>query len=154
MAAISVRIANEAIDADAEIAAFRSSCAASGGLAFFVGQVRADGGAATSLALEHYPGHTEREIEKLCETAARRWTLDALNVIHRVGEMSAGEAIVLVSAASPHRRAAFLAVDFLMDYLKSEAPLWKRESSGEGWRWVEPRAEDYTDKARWRKEGA
>lgn len=154
MTRISVRIAREAFDPEAEFAAFRSASTSSGGFALFIGQVRPDAGAATSLVLEHYPGHTEREIEKLCETAARRWTLDALDVIHRVGEMRAGEAIVLVSAASAHRRAAFEAVDFLMDYLKSEAPLWKRECSGEGWRWIEPRAEDYADKARWRKEGA
>jgi molybdopterin synthase catalytic subunit len=145
---MSVRISKTPIDPDAEGASFRRQFERSGGIVLFIGQVRGDS-ASIRLSLEHYPGHTERCIERFAAEARARWPLDGLRIVHRVGEMAPGEAIVFVAAAAAHRRDAFAAVDFLMDYLKSEAPFWKREFDGGAWRWVEPRAEDYADIARW-----
>ena len=147
----SIRIVGEAFDPEGEIARFRRRCDGAGAIASFVGQVRGESGAALRLALEHYPGYTERAVAAHCAQAGRRWALEALAVVHRVGEMAPGEAIVLVAAAARHRRDAFSAVDFLMDHLKADAPFWKRELHAAGWRWIEPRAEDRDDIARWRK---
>jgi len=147
-----VRIAEAPIDADMELARFRRRYDAAGAVASFVGHVRADRGAATRLVLEHYAGFTERAIGRFVSEAVRRWSIEGALVIHRVGEMSPGEAIVVVAAAAPHRRDVFEAVDFLMDFLKSEAPFWKREFDGTAWRWIEPTARDYKDKARWSAE--
>lgn len=149
MAAASVTITAEPFDPEKESASFRRQFDRAGGIVLFVGQVRAEAGHATRLALEHYPGYTERQIARLCGEAAKRWVIDGARVIHRVGEMAPGEAIVLVAAAAAHRRDAFETVDFLMDYLKSGAPFWKREFDGRAWRWIEPRAQDHRDKTRW-----
>ena len=94
---------------------------------------------------------TERGIEKAMTEAEARWPLMAIKVIHRTGEMAPGEAIVFVATASAHRRAAFEAADFLMDYLKTEAVFWKKEATPEGEHWIEPRSQDYEDRARWAK---
>jgi molybdopterin synthase catalytic subunit len=104
------------------------------------------------LLLEHYPGFAEAEIELHVKTALERWPLEDVLVIHRVGELRPGDTIVFVAAASRHRRAAFETVDFLMDYLKSEAPFWKRETTPDGAAWIEPRTEDHRDRARWHAE--
>ena len=103
----------------------------------------------SALTLQHYPGMTERGIGDIVAGAADRWPLEAVLVIHRVGDLSALEPIVLVVTASQHRRAAFEAADFLMDYLKSRALFWKSETGVDGKRWIEPRADDYADAARW-----
>ena len=115
-----------------------------GALATFVGYCRSSSetGAVSQLDLDHYPGFTESEINRLAQQTARRHGLDALLVIHRVGAIAPGEAIVLVAALSAHRAAAFTAVAELMDYLKTDAPLWKRESGSGGSRWIEPTAKD------------
>ena len=121
-----------------------------GAVAAFVGRTRRDGG--EGLDLEAYAGFTEGEIRRHAEEARRRFGLLAVEVTHRVGRVGPGEPIVQVLTAAAHRRAAFEACDFLMDYLKSAAPLWKREWSAEGPRWVEPTSDDVKRRARW--EGA
>ena len=104
-----------------------------------------------ALTLEHYPGMAEAEIARHAETAMSRWPLTGLSVIHRVGRITAGENIVLVLAASAHRQAAFQAAEFLMDYLKANAPFWKREESPKGANWIEAHGRDDAAAARWTK---
>ena len=111
----------------------------------------ASSGAVRALTLQAYSPMTERGIETAMAEARERWPLMALKVIHRTGEMAPGEAIVFVAAASIHRRAAFEAADFLMDYLKTEAVFWKKEATATGEHWIEPRSQDYQDRARWAK---
>ena len=140
-----VRITPQAFDPQAEIAAFAHGRHDAGALVSFVGTCRSDtGGAAVDeLRIDHYPGFTEKEIARLAEDASRRFNCPNLLVVHRVGVIRPGEAIVLVAALSTHRSDAFEAVRILMDYLKTDAPLWKKESGPGGARWIEPRAEDY-----------
>lgn len=116
-----------------------------GALASFVGYCRgqANDGVVIALELQHYPGFTETEIGRLAQQVSSKHALTALLVVHRVGVIPAGEAIVLVAAQSAHRTAAFAAVEEMMDYLKTDAPLWKRESGASGARWIEPTSEDH-----------
>ena len=123
-----------------------------GAVATFTGLARAEAGSTAILELEAYPGFTEREIQKIADQARRRFELDDVLVRHRVGKIAPGEAIVFVATAAKHRRAAFEACDFLMDYLKSRAPFWKKEHGPDGERWIEPRPEDHADIARWDEE--
>lgn len=127
---------------------FRKSIGDAGAIVAFTGVVRGDDNV-TTLTLSHYPEFTDSQITQIVETASARWPLTAVSIIHRAGEMTPGEPIVFVATASAHRRAAFEAADFLMDYLKSEAPFWKQERRGDVQEWIEPRREDITDKARW-----
>jgi molybdopterin synthase catalytic subunit len=120
-----------------------------GAVATFTGIARAEKGETDILELEAYPGFTEAQIGKIGEEARRRWSLDDLMIVHRVGRIAPGQPIVFVATAAGHRRAAFEACDFLMDYLKSRAPFWKKEHGPAGARWIEPRPEDYADAARW-----
>src|SRR4029079_13290040 len=140
-----VRIAPDPFDPQAEIAAFTHLRDDAGALASFVGYCRAstDGVAVNELRIDHYPGFSEKEIARLGEKPARRFDCPDLLVIHRVGVIRPGEAIVLVAALAIHRAHAFEAVRVLMDYLKPDAPLWKKETGPAGARWVEPRPEDY-----------
>jgi len=127
-----------------------------GGVCTFVGEVRGDAndaGGVEALELSHYAPLTLAGIEALADRALERFDLMGVLIVHRVGLMRPGEPIVLVSAAARHRRAAIDAVDFAMDHLKSDAWFWKREQRGGEWRWIEPRAEDHADLARW-SEGA
>lgn len=119
-----------------------------GALASFVGVVR--GGEATLLELEHHPGMTEKSISVMVDSAEERWNLLGVTVIHRIGALRPGEDIVLVLVASAHRKDALEACDFLMDYLKTEAVLWKREYQGDTAHWVESTEEDYARKSRWK----
>lgn len=128
---------------------FREMVGDVGAIASFAGYVRGEAGAVETLRLSHYPGMTEAEIERMIETALSRWDITSCHITHRVGDMAAGEAIVYVTAASAHRRDAFQAVDFMMDYLKSEAPFWKQELGPSGAVWIEPREQDKTDIKRW-----
>ncbi len=114
-----------------------------GAIASFVGYCRSADGAVDTLELQHYPGFTEIEVERLAGQVAQRHALQDLLVIHRVGAIGAGEPIVLVAAMSAHRAAAFAAVSEMMDYLKTDAPFWKRETGSAGARWIEPTALDY-----------
>ena len=145
-----VRIAPQAFDPQAEIAAFTHLRDDAGALASFVGYCRAatDGVAVNELRIDHYPGFSEKEIARLAEETALRFDCPDLLVVHRVGVIRPGEAIVLVAALSTHRANAFKAVETLMDYLKTDAPLWKKESGPQGARWIEPRAEDHARRAK------
>ena len=120
-----------------------------GGLASFVGRVRGEKGDVTGLFLESYPGVTEAGIQTAIDTALKRWALVDSLVIHRVGMMNPGDPIVMVITAAEHRRPAFEACDFLMDYLKTDAVFWKKQTNLTGDKWIEPRAEDYSDRDRW-----
>jgi molybdopterin synthase catalytic subunit len=144
-----VRLQTDPFEPGAELSAFCAGRTESGAVASFVGIARGEGGAATALELEAYPGFTEAEIGKVVEVAMRRFALHDALVIHRHGPIAPGEPIVMVATASAHRREAFEACDFLMDYLKSRAPFWKKEHGPAGARWVEPTARDLDDIARW-----
>jgi molybdopterin synthase catalytic subunit len=146
-----VRLLDRPFDPAAETARFAAAHREAGGIASFIGQVRAGqgGDAVQALELSHYPPLTLPGMEALAAAAAERWPLDGVLIVHRTGRLGPGEPIVLVAAAARHRRAAFSAVDFAMDHLKSEAWFWKRELTARGWRWIEPRAEDHADRARW-----
>lgn len=141
-------VSDAPFDPEAAHRKFRVSLPECGAITAFTGVVRAGGGV-TALCLSHYPGMTEAQIKTIMDEAKTRWALSGLCVIHRVGEMEPGEPIVFVAAASDHRRASFQAADFVMDYLKSEAPFWKREQCGDTSQWIEPRDADIKDKQRW-----
>lgn len=143
-----IRILAAPFDPAAEIAGFTAAMPDAGGIVSFLGQVR-HGGGVEALEIRHYEPMTLPGFRGLADTAMRRWPLDGLMIVHRVGEMAPGDPIVLVAAASRHRRAAFAATDFVMDHLKGDSWLWKRERTAEGWRWIEPRDEDHSDRARW-----
>lgn len=144
-----IRIQQEDFDLNDEIDALTDGRTDIGGVASFVGVVRGDDDL-QSLTLEHYPGMTEREIASHVEEAAKRWPLLGATIIHRVGTLKPGERIVLVVTASSHRGAAFEACEFLMDYLKTRAPFWKREDRGGESAWVEARASDDEAAKRWK----
>jgi molybdopterin synthase catalytic subunit len=122
-----------------------------GAIASFVGICRAanDGANVLGMELEHYPGMTERALAKIVQAACARWALQDVTVIHRFGTLRPGEGIVLVLTASAHRADAFAACEFIMDYLKTEAPFWKKETTQLGDRWVEARASDTVARERW-----
>lgn len=143
-----IRLAGEAFDSGAEIAAFTAAHPAAGGVVSFLGQVRA-GEEVEALELRHYPPLTLPGMEALGAAVLGRWALDGLLIVHRHGQMAPGEPIVLVTAAARHRRDAFAAADFAMDHLKSDSWFWKREKRGGEWHWIEPRVEDHADLARW-----
>ena len=147
-----VVVSTHAFAPDQELASFTCGGEA-GAVASFVGYCRAEGGAVERLELEHYPGFTEAAIRQIAEAAFQRHGLIDLLVIHRVGTIAAGEAIVLVAASSAHRLNALTAVSEVMDYLKTEAPIWKKEVGKRGETWVEPELEDYRAAARWRDQG-
>jgi molybdopterin synthase catalytic subunit len=146
-----IRIQREPFDVPTETARITTGRADIGGVVTFTGLCRDEGGRLKALELEHYPGMAEEEIARVADQAAARWPLMGLTAIHRYGLIAPGEDIVLVIAASAHRRAAFEAADFLMDYLKTRAPFWKREHLIDGTigGWVEAKAEDDAAAARW-----
>ena len=143
-----VRLELAAFDPGAELAAFTAAHREAGGVVSFLGQVRVEGDV-EALELRHYGPLTLPGMEELAGTAEARWPLAGLLVIHRAGVMLPGDPIVLVAAAARHRRDAFAASEFVMDHLKSDSWFWKRECAGGTWRWIEPRAEDHADIARW-----
>lgn len=153
-AAISVRVQAEDFEAAREIAKLSEGRRDIGAVVTFTGLCRDEDGRLAALELEHYPGMAEAEIGRIAHEAAERWPLTGLTVIHRHGRIAPGSNIVLVVAASRHRRAAFEAADFLMDFLKTRAPFWKKEHlvDGEDAGWVEAKAEDDSDAARWVRE--
>jgi molybdopterin synthase catalytic subunit len=149
---VTVRIQTEDFDAGAEIAAIRRGNAAIGAVASFVGIVRDvnEGDPVSEMTLEHYPGMTEKSIEGIIEEARRRWDVIEALVVHRVGTLRPTDPIVFVVVASGHRGDAFAACEFIMDYLKTQAPFWKKERTGDATRWVEARASDDAAAERWR----
>ena len=146
---VSVRHAD--FDLSAEVAALREGDAGVGAVVAFVGTVRehSDGRGIEAMELEHYPGMTEAAIEAMIDTARQRFDIRAVRVVHRVGMLQPGEQIVLVAVSSAHRAQAFQACEFLMDYLKTQAPFWKKESSAAGARWVDARSDDDAALERW-----
>jgi molybdopterin synthase catalytic subunit len=151
-APITIRIQEDDFDIAREIAALTKGRTDIGAVVSFSGICRDEGKhGIAALTLEHYPGMAEAEISRHADEAMSRWPLNGLTVIHRVGRITPGENIVLVLTASQHRQAAFEAAEFLMDYLKTSAPFWKREESKSGASWIEARAHDDVAAARWTK---
>ena len=146
-----VRIQTEDFDLGAETQALRAADGGIGAVVGFVGTVRehSQGQALSLMELEHYPGMTEASIEAMIDTACQRFEIRAAQVIHRVGPLAPREQIVLVLVASAHRGQAFQACEFLMDYLKTQAPFWKKEHLPDGARWVDARVDDDAALARW-----
>jgi molybdopterin synthase catalytic subunit len=147
-----IRVQHEPIDVGAEIAALTAGRADIGGIGSFIGTVRdtAKGRRITAMTLEHYPGMTERALAAIADDAAGRWKLLGCTLVHRVGPMAPGETIVLVLAASAHRQDALEATAFLIDWLKTKAPFWKKESFADGAEeWVDARESDDLAAARW-----
>lgn len=151
MPAPRVSIQTEDFDLSAEIAALRAQDAGIGAVCSFVGTVRDrnDGSDVSAMELEHYPGMTEKAIEVMVDEAFGRFDIRGVRVIHRVGLLSVQDQIVLVAVTSAHRGQSFQACEFLMDYLKTQAPFWKKERTPEGERWVDARVADDTALARW-----
>lgn len=147
----SVSIQTEDFDLSREIAALRAGQAGIGAVCSFVGTVRDrnDGAQVQTLELEHYPGMTEQSIATMLHAAQQRFDILGARVIHRVGVLQPLDHIVLVAVTSAHRGQSFLACEFLMDYLKTQAPFWKKEQSPEGARWVDARVSDAAAAARW-----
>ena len=150
---VTIRIQEADFEVAREIAALTKARSDIGAVVTFTGICRGAEGGETiaALTLEHYPGMAEAEIARHAETAASRWPLTGLTVIHRVGRIQPGENIVLVVTASAHRHAAFEAAEFLMDYLKAHAPFWKREEGASGTGWVDAREHDDLAAERWTK---
>jgi molybdopterin synthase catalytic subunit len=144
-----IRLAPGPFDAGAELNAFRQGRRESGAVVSFLGIARGEGGAATAVELDAYPAFSLARIEAIAAEAVTRFHLHDVAVIHRIGRIAAGEEIVLAMTAAAHRREAFEACDFLMDYLKSRAPFWKKEHGPSGSRWIEPTERDLKDVARW-----
>jgi molybdopterin synthase catalytic subunit len=150
-----VRVQTEDFDVSRELAAMRAGDARVGAVAAFIGTVRDlnDASAVTTMTLEHYPGMTEKALAAIVDDARSRWDiLDAL-VIHRIGALQPMDQIVLVGVTSAHRGEAFAACEFIMDFLKTRAPFWKKEATPSGTRWVEARGTDDEAAARWDRDG-
>ena len=147
-----VRVQREDFDVGRELESLTGGRTDVGAVASFTGHVRAEAGSeeVLGLELEHYPGMTERALEEICREAHVRWQLIETLVIHRVGPLRAGDRIVLVGVASAHRGEAFAACEFIMDFLKTRAPFWKRERTTSGEHWVESRSSDDQAAERWR----
>jgi molybdopterin synthase catalytic subunit len=143
-----IRIAPEPFDAGAELDHFSARLRNAGAIVTFCGIVRADGGM-TAMEIEHYPGMTEKAVAAIAAEAAVRWNLSDLLVIHRYGHLAVGQTIMMVATASAHRADAFAAAEFLMDYLKSRAPFWKKEYGTAGTSWVAAKDADESALTRW-----
>jgi molybdopterin synthase catalytic subunit len=150
---LTVRVQTEDFDISREIAALREGNAGVGAVASFIGIVRDlnDAAKVSALTLEHYPGMTEKALSAIVDDAKRRWDLYDVLIVHRVGELKPTDQIVLVAVSSAHRGEAFAACHFVMDYLKTRAPFWKKERTPQGDRWVEARASDDDAAARWQE---
>ena len=150
-----IRVQTDDFDVGRELAALSDGNTAIGGVCTFIGLVRdmADGEAVASMTLEHYAAMTEKALADIEAEARERWPLEATVIIHRHGRLEPGDRIVLVGVASAHREAAFEACHFLIDWLKTKAPFWKREAIGGDERWVEARVADDEAAARWDKTG-
>lgn len=149
--AIDVRVQQDDFDVSAELALLRQQSHAVGALASFVGVVRDNNEnlQVATMELEHYPGMTESSIGQIVQEAFQRWPLIGARVIHRIGKLAPGDQIVLVAVSGPHRGEAFAACEFIMDYLKTKAPFWKKELTPEGERWVDARVSDQSSAERW-----
>ena len=144
-----IAVQSEPFDLGAEVSSFSAAVAGAGAVVSFTGLVRDEGGALSGMEIEHYPGMTEKAIRGIAEEAVRRWSLVDALVIHRHGRLAPGEAIMMVATASPHRVDAFAAAEYLMDYLKSRAPFWKKELGAGGEAWVAAKDADEDALKRW-----
>ncbi len=147
-----IKVQSDIFDPGAELNAFMEGRTDKGAVVSFTGHVRDNGEGedhVSVLELEHYPGYTEAEIAKIEQTALSRWPGIETHIIHRFGPMKPGEPIVFVAACSAHRKDAFEAASFLMDYLKTNAPFWKKEKRGGKIIWIEPKESDYQAKKEW-----
>jgi molybdopterin synthase catalytic subunit len=144
-------VQSDVFDLGVEVAAISQARTDIGAIASFVGLARDmnEGSGVAAMTLEHYPGMTEKALARLVDEACARWTLLDVTVIHRVGRLLPGDPIVMVAVASSHRGEAFAACEFIMDFLKTQAPFWKKEETPEGERWVVARASDDAAAARW-----
>ena len=149
---MTVRVQEADFDLSTELAALRAGDPRVGGIVSFVGTVRDinEGAAVSEMTLEHYPGMTEQALEQIEQQARARWPLYNVLVIHRVGPLRPMEQIVLVAVSAAHRGEAFQACEFIIDYLKTEAPFWKKEQTPEGARWVDARVTDDAALEKWR----
>ena len=145
-----ITLTDQAFDPGTALSAFSAGRIETGAVASFLGLARGEAGLAETLELEAWPEFTRAEIARFIEQAKTRFSLHDAAVVHRIGRIAPGEAIVLVMTAAAHRREAFEACDFLMDYLKSRAPFWKKEHGPDGARWIEPTERDLADAERWR----
>jgi molybdopterin synthase catalytic subunit len=146
------RLERSALQPEQELAALLEQAAGNGAVVSFVGVARGEsraGEAVDKLVLQHHPALTGKSLEDIARSASERFPVSHVRVVHRCGDVAAGEAIVFAGAASLHRRAAFEAADYLMDRLKTEAVFWKREAGAGGSRWVEPTDADYAERERW-----
>ncbi|WP_371322695.1 molybdopterin synthase catalytic subunit MoaE [Dechloromonas sp. ZY10] len=152
---MTVRIQTADFDLGAELTVFRAGDARIGAVASFLGLVRDlnDGASVSAMTLEHYPGMTEKALEAIVAEAKQRWNIYDALVIHRVGPLKPCDQIVLVAVSSAHRGEAFAACEFIMDYLKTRAPFWKKEDTPDGGRWVDARDSDDSAAARWQSAG-
>ncbi|HXZ07118.1 MAG TPA: molybdopterin synthase catalytic subunit MoaE [Paraburkholderia sp.] len=148
---MTVRVQTEDFDLTTEVAALRAQNPRIGAVACFVGTVRDlnDGSAVEAMELEHYPGMTEKALEQIVEAARERWPGTEVLIVHRVGKLYPLDQIVLVATTSAHRGNAFASCEFVMDYLKTQAPFWKKEKTESGERWVDARVTDDAALARW-----
>jgi molybdopterin synthase catalytic subunit len=149
---IHVAVQSEPLDPHREIDLLRSGNSQIGGVVSFIGLMRDINEAETveRMFLEHYPGMTEKALSKIAEEAVKRWELEGCRIVHRVGEILPSEPIVVVAVAARHRKAAFLGCEFVIDYLKTQAPFWKKETTSKGERWVDARITDDQAQERWR----
>lgn len=146
---MAIRVQPAPFDYGAECARFSQRVAGAGAVVTFLGLVRDDGGRLSRMDIEHYPGMTESALAAIAAEAAARWPLEDSLIIHRHGSLAPGEAIMMVATASRHREAAFQAAEFLMDYLKSRAPFWKKEFTNDGAEWVAAKEVDEQALDRW-----
>jgi len=146
---VDIRVQQESFDLGAEANAFAARQAGMGAVVTFTGIVRDVGGALDAMEIEHYPGMTEKALAGIAEEAMRRWQVGDVLILHRYGRLTADELIMMVATASRHRADAFQAAEFLMDYLKSRAPFWKKEVTRAGEGWVAARDEDEDALSRW-----
>ncbi len=152
---MSIRIQEADFDLAAELAELRAGDPRIGALTSFVGFVRDinDGNSVSEMMLEHYPGMCEKALAEIVSAAKARWEIVGVRVIHRVGRLQPGDQVVLVAVTSAHRGAAFAACEFIMDYLKTRAPFWKRETTPNGAHWVDARESDDSAATRWTPDG-
>jgi molybdopterin synthase catalytic subunit len=146
---MAVRVQPDPFDAGAELNAFAAAVPGAGAVVSFTGIVRDVAGGLTMMEIEHYPGMTEKAIDAIRAEAVARWSLTGARVIHRYGRLAPDDVIMMVLTAAPHRADAFAAAEFLMDYLKSRAPFWKKEVTGQGAGWVAAREDDERALDRW-----
>ena len=151
--AFKIIVQAEDFDMGSEVEKIRTLSPSIGGIVAFCGLCRSEGGRLSALEIEHYPGMAEKRIKEIVDDAASRWSLNGATVIHRFGTIKVGEQIVLVVTASPHRREAFDAANFIMDFLKTEAPFWKKEHLVDGTpqNWVEAKDADLHTQEKWQK---